>query len=365
MEHRFPYRCRSRLSGASLALTLSMALLGGCAHQLAITSDPPGQPVRFNDVPVGTTPVVVEERTPYAMHRVQVGEGPDAVTQVVAANRPFARTEIATGLVPAMTFLLLPWAAPVVAVTGMEVLFPLVATSFLLPSLFTAGTVDRVHVARSLSGESLGPLPDAAVELEYLPPDRRYPAGVHVASQVVEGQRVRVMVERRRFAFSLYILEFSERGAFLGDARIPTGAELEWLPEPRWSVGLNASHRFTEERLNAGYHGIFGDMLVVREQRLGLFGRYRLPLLRWDGTTGGLDAPFALGAELMGRQVSVGPDTQYELAYQPYVEGGLDIQFTPATVLFSALRYYHPLQVKEYFPPLEQGKLTFGIRFLY
>ena len=365
MMDRLLSHCTSRRLHSLWAVLLLALIAGGCAHSLAVTSDPPGQTVYFDDEAVGVTPLMVEEHKPYAMHRIRVGEGDEAATRIVPANRLFARTPLTAAIMPASSFLLLPGLLPAGTVSGLQVLLPTTAF-FLVPAMFTAGTVDRVHVIHSLSGEPLGPLDDAAVDLEYLPLARKYPAGVQVESRMVDGRRVRVMVERRRFVFSLNYLGFHFEDRLFGPGRrLSAGAEFEWLPTPRWSMGVGAA------RLSSRYEPAPGEWyegvteVAFREDRLGLFGRYRLPLWRWDGVTGGLDVPLTLGGELLNRRLGSGATAERDLLLQPYAEAGLDAQLTSAVVLFSALRYFPPLYTGDYVPPVDAGRLTFGVRFLF
>jgi hypothetical protein len=297
-----------------------------------VTSDPPGQPVRFDGERVGATPVAVEANTPWALHRVEVGEGPEAVTRVVVANQTFSRD--------AASFFLMP-----------------VSCLCLLPAIATAGTEDRIHVITSLAGEPLGTIPGAQVDLEYLPPHRRYPANTRTQAFVVDGQRVRVMVDRRPFAFSInYMgLSFGEAPTRLNPpGGSPTrssrpvfsfGIEQEWSPTPRTALAATAGYR--------GWIGALENGTIVSrrgrpnspavgfdEYRAGALARYRLPLARVDGAMGGLDATGAVGGYYAVQLFYSPLGGHRQVAVLPFFEAGLDAQITRPVVVFATLRGY-------------------------
>ncbi len=352
-------------SGFRVAIGLLAGALGtACAHPLIITSDPPGEPVRFNGRLVGETPVVVIEDEPYAMHTVEVGEGRAAVTTVVPANRLFSRDALSAGLMP-------------------------LSCTCLLPALATAGTDDRVHIARSYSGEDPGEVPGTPVELGYLPPGRGYPANTQVAPVAVDGRLLRVMVDRRPLAFTLQYLGLSYPAEPL--VIEPEGAPSREVSRPLRGVGLEEEFTF-HPRLGIGAGFSFRELhpqttvaggvrqLNYAEVRTGLLFRYRQPLLHFDGVAGGLDLPLALGGDAVFRTYrrdayrsggrTVEALTERSTTLRPWVEAGLDAQITRPVVLYGAARYY-PLEAPA--PDGPWGNLgvpaelavSFGMRILH
>ena len=317
-------------------LTAACALASGaCAHTLVVTSDPPGQPVTFDGKPAGVTPVAVDEDTPNAFHEITVGQGAAAVTEEVVANRTLSKNAASAALVPLGC---LCW----------------------VPFYWTAGTDDRIHVVTRLSGRRLGPLPEAEVELEYLPADAHYPNGVSVQKQVVEGRPVRVMIDRRPFVSSANYQGLSYPTSRLkvvpgGAAQYPPapilsfGAEQEWLPVPRVGVGVGFGYRAWER-------AVIGPKVVepnsaatqtaprlgFREWRGGLLVRYRQPLLHWDGEPGGLDATLAGGLDLASQTFFDQREERHLVrgAVAPWLEGGLEGALTRPLAVFLADRYF-------------------------
>lgn len=345
-------------------LVLAAAALAGCAHRLVVTSDPPGRPVIFDGRPVGVTPLAVEESEAYALHRVQIGEGPDAVTRVVVADRLLAKDAASAALLP-------------------------LGAACFVPLYWTAGTDDRVHVAARLSGEPIGAGVESDVALEYLPPEARFPHGTATELHVVDGKHVQVMTDRRPFVTTVNFQGLSlpyhdERVAPAGVPQrvaapvLSFGLEQEWLFTPRFSVGLGAAYR-SWERAVVGDRAVDlpaaetrqASSLGFREWRTGALARYRHPVLRWPGSPGGLDLVTGLGLDFVDRFYfdERGGDAWLGSA-APWVEAGLDVGLTRPLAIVLADRVYplapaRPGGVWGSLGAEREHRLVFGVRLFW
>lgn len=318
-----------------------------CAHSMIVTSDPPGQAVYMNGELVGQTPVAVEEAEPFATHLVTLGQGADAVTQVVLANKVLAKDELSAVLMP-------------------------LSCLCIFPLYWTAGTDDRVHIAKSISGQPIGGTLDSDLELEYLEPDASYPSNVRVERQVVDGKEIRVMTDRRPFITTLHyqgiayptrpIKVFPEKVVAgktsisedrIGTPTLSVGAEQEWYPLARFGLGLGLTYSSLEKAI------FRGQAVPVRESvenenrlryvewRVGPLVRYRHPLLHWDGVSGGLDGTLSAGGDIvLHNYYYTGKQPLSKSGLVPWVEAGLDIAITRAVSAFISDRFY-PLAVDE------------------
>lgn len=343
-----------------MRLLLVLALLASaCAHTLVITSDPPGLPVRIDGRQIGQTPVEFEEEQPFRAYRIEVGEGPEAVTRVVRADQTLSRDGLSALLMPLS------------CLCG----FPL---------LWTAGTPDRLHVVRTFSGQSLAVRkPEWQFESEYLPENRVYPAGIRVDSVWVGAQRRRVMTDRRPWVLSLQYLGIvlpsaRSRIAHAGqDLPVKTplqsfGFEQEYAFAERWGVGASIQY--------ASFGGTITGTVVrsaranepvqlrFREWRWGGFVRYRHPWLHWDGVTGGLDTALTAGVEGAYQRFRAEGPIRRTIA-DLYLEAALDVQITQPLVVFVSDRFYPlahpgPGRWKGFFPGPAQ-RVMLGGRLFY
>jgi hypothetical protein len=317
---------------AALAAAL---VLGACAHTLVVTSDPPGQPVTFDGVAAGNTPLAIDEDSPNAIHEVVVGQGASAVTEVVVANRTLSRDAASAALLP-------------------------LGCCCLFPFYWTAGTDDRVHVAQAISGLPLGEVEGAGVELAYLPADAAYPNGVAVHALVVNGRRVRVMVDRRPFVTSLNYQGLSYPTSRLkvapeGVAQYPTGpvlsfgGEQEWLPIPRVGIGVGLGYRGWERAVVGpkvvvpeSAETLTAPRLGLREWRAGVLARYRQPVLHWDDNPAGLDATLGAGLDVARQTLFDQRDDRAltRSSVAPWLEAGVEAGVTRAVAVFAADRWF-------------------------
>lgn len=301
---------------------------------MAVTSDPPGLPARLDGEPIGNTPTTLIDDEPYAIRRLTIGAGADAVTTVVVADKLLAKDAASAALIP-------------------------LGAACFIPLYWTAGTEDRIHVARRLSGEKLGAGLESGVELEYLPLGARYPHGTATEIHVVEGKPVHVMTDRRPFVTTLSYQGVSVpfrretvapegRAARVRAPSLALGVEQEWLPWPRLGFGVSVAYRSWER-------AVVGDRVVAlsgaevrqapslgfREWRTGLLARYRHPVLRWPKSPGGLDLTVAGGADFVDRfYLDERGGDAWLGSVAPWLEAGFDVGITRPLAVFVADRIY-------------------------
>lgn len=306
----------------------------GCAHRVVVTSDPPGLPAAVDGKRLGETPAVMIDDEAYAIHTLTVGEGPEAVTRVVTADKLLSKDAASAALIP-------------------------LGAACFVPLYWTAGTEDRIHVARSLSGAPLGAGVASPVELEYLPLDARYPHGTATEVQVVDGKPVHVMTDRRPYVTTLGYQGISL--PFRGESVAPegramrvrspalaVGLEQEWLPWPRLGFGASVAYR-SWERAVVGDRGVElssaevrqAPSLGYREWRTGVLVRYRHPVLRWPKSPGGLDVTVAGGADFVDRfYIDERGGDRWLGGVAPWGEAGFDVGLTRVLAVFVTDRVY-------------------------
>lgn len=306
----------------------------GCAHQVAVTSDPPGLPARLDGKLLGNTPTTLIDDEPYAVRKLTIGEGAAAVTTVVTADKLLAKDAASAALIP----------------LGAACFFPL---------YWTAGTEDRIHVARRLSGAPLGAGLASGVELEYLPLEARYPHGTATEVQVVEGKPVHVMTDRRPFVTTLVYQGVSVpfraeniapdgRSQRVAAPALAVGLEQEWLPLPRLGFGFAVAYRSWERALVgnravelSGAETRQAPSLGYREWRTGVVVRYRHPVLRWPKSPGGLDLTAAGGADFVDRfYLDERGGDAWRGGVAPWLEAGFDVGVTRPLAVFVTDRVY-------------------------